>query len=93
MAKSERTCQTCFRKGMGGGRGVLRRRAGFAAEEFLRVCDRYVREEPCDRCERKTVPLEVEVGGKKVFSLRWLNILRCFLPWRPIVTLTEKNET
>ena len=26
--------------------------------------------------ERKTAPLEVEVGGKKVFSLRWLNILR-----------------
>jgi hypothetical protein len=26
--------------------------------------------------ERKTAPLEVDVGGKKVFSLRWLNILR-----------------
>ena len=26
--------------------------------------------------ERKTAPLEVEVGGKRVFALRWLNILR-----------------
>ena len=26
--------------------------------------------------ERKTAPLEVDMGGKKVFSLRWLNILR-----------------
>ena len=32
--------------------GPFRRRAGFAAEELLRVCDRHVRGEPCDRRER-----------------------------------------
>ena len=26
--------------------------------------------------ERKTAPLEVDVGGKKVFSLQWLSILQ-----------------
>ena len=62
--------------GGGDGRGVLRRRAEFAVEEFLRVCDGYVWGEPYDRRERKNAPLEVEVAGKKVFALRWLNILR-----------------
>ena len=37
------------------GSGVLHWRAGFAAEEFLFVCDGYVRVESCDCRERGRV--------------------------------------